>query len=244
MAKYTNKRKKELLGNKYVLTIAKNHIIYTEEFRKKVVIETNDGKSIIQVFKECGFNPHEIGIASLRANKSKWKNEFKIIKDNGIKKAVRIKGSCPTLDAENNIKYIPVINGSLIDDYSPEEIKELQKSKFVEYVDKCKIKFTREFKILFISELEKGKGNQKIFLEYGLNPLTVRKNRIKSFARTWKKQAKKNPNFTEKVNRSPKKIKVVKSKEKSNDIKFLQKRIKQLEMENAFLKKVQALRKG
>ena len=77
-----------------------------------------------------------------------------------------------------------------------------------------------------------------------LNPLTVRKNRIKSFARTWKKQAKKNPNFTEKVNRSPKKIKVVKSKEKSNDIKFLQKRIKQLEMENAFLKKVQALRKG
>lgn len=35
MSKFTNKRKKELLKNEYVLTLAKDHIIYTEEFRKK-----------------------------------------------------------------------------------------------------------------------------------------------------------------------------------------------------------------
>lgn len=38
MSKFTNKRKKELLQNKYILAFAKDHIIYTEEFRKKITL--------------------------------------------------------------------------------------------------------------------------------------------------------------------------------------------------------------
>jgi len=48
MAKFTNKRKKELLENKYILTFAKDHIIYTETFRKKVILELSNGKTILQ----------------------------------------------------------------------------------------------------------------------------------------------------------------------------------------------------
>ena len=33
MGKFSKKRKKELLENKYILTFSKDHIIYTEEFR-------------------------------------------------------------------------------------------------------------------------------------------------------------------------------------------------------------------
>ncbi len=47
MAKFTNKRKKELLENKYILTFAKDHIIYTENFRKKVILEMSKGKTIL-----------------------------------------------------------------------------------------------------------------------------------------------------------------------------------------------------
>lgn len=37
MPKFTNKRKKEVLENKYILAFEKNQIIYTENFRKKVI---------------------------------------------------------------------------------------------------------------------------------------------------------------------------------------------------------------
>lgn len=69
MGKFTNKRKKELLKNKYILTFSKDHIIYTEEFRKKVVLELSLGKNILQIFTESGFNVNEIGLSSIKANK-------------------------------------------------------------------------------------------------------------------------------------------------------------------------------
>ena len=46
MGKFTNKRKKELLENKYILTFSKDHIIYTEDFRKKVILELSIGNII------------------------------------------------------------------------------------------------------------------------------------------------------------------------------------------------------
>ncbi|MBQ7141211.1 MAG: hypothetical protein IJO32_06895 [Bacilli bacterium] len=152
MAKFTNKRKKELLENKYILTFAKDHIIYTETFRKKVILELSNGKTILQIFKECGFDPNEIGLSSIKANKHNWSKEFKIIEENGKRKVIRIKGAYPILNDNGNIKYIPVEGGSLVNDYTEIEIEELKKNKYVEFVSKDKITFTKEFKILFISE--------------------------------------------------------------------------------------------
>lgn len=244
MAKFTNKRKKELLENKYILTFAKDHIIYTENFRKKVILELSKGKTILQIFKECGFDPNEIGLSSIKANKHNWSKEFKIIEEDGKRKVIRIKGAYPILTDNGNVKYITIEGGSLVNDYTETEIDELKKNKYVEYVSKDKITFTKEFKILFISEFNKGKGNLQIFSENGLNPLLVGKRRIKVCTRNWKKQAKNDPTFSKRNYRPIQKETDEEKKKRLEDIKYLQKRVNQLEMENEFLKKVQTLRKG
>ena len=80
MRKLTNKKKKELLKNKYILTFTKDHIIYTEEFRKKVVLELSNGKNILEIYKSCGLDPNDIGLVSIKANKFNWTKELKLLK--------------------------------------------------------------------------------------------------------------------------------------------------------------------
>lgn len=218
MAKFTNKRKKELLENKYILTFAKDHIIYTENFRKKVILELSKGKTILQIFKECGFDPNEIGLVSIKANKHNWTKEFKVIEENGKRKAIRIKGAYPILTEDKKVRYITIEGGKLVKDYTKAEIEELKKNKYVEFVSKDKITFTKEFKILFISEFNKGKGNLQIFSENGLNPLLVGKRRIKTCTRNWKKQAKNDPTLS-KRNYHP--IKKETDEKKKKDYKIL-----------------------
>lgn len=244
MEKFTNKRKKELLENKYILTFSKDHIIYTENFRKKVILELSNGKHILEIYKKCGLDPDEIGLVSIKANKHNWTKEFKIVEENGKRKVVRIKGAYPILTDDKKIKYITVEGGKLVKDYTKDEIEELKKNKYVEEIRKDKITFTKEFKILFMKEFNNGKGNLQIFAENGLNPLLVGKRRIKSCTRNWKKQAKNDPTFSRQGYHPIKKESNEEKKKRLQDIKYLQKRVNQLEMENEFLKKVQALRKG
>ena len=244
MGKFTNKRKKELLENKYILTFSKDHIIYTEDFRKKVILELSIGKSILEIYKKCGLDPNEIGMVSIKANKHNWTKEFKIVEENGKRKAIRIKGAYPVLTDDNKVKYITVEGGKLVNDYTKAEMEELKKNKYVEEVKKDKITFTKEFKILFIKEFNNGKGNLQIFSENGLNPLLVGKRRIKACTRNWKKQAKNDPTFSRQGYHPIKKETNEEKKKRLQDIKYLQKRVNQLEMENEFLKKVSALRKG
>lgn len=45
-------------------------------------------------------------------------------------------------------------------------------------------------------ELTLCKGNLQIFSEFGLNPLTIGKRRIKTCTRNWKKQALHDPTFS------------------------------------------------
>ena len=169
----------------------------------------------------------------------------KVIEENEKRKAIRIKGAYPILDKGNKIKYITIAGGKLVDDYTNTQIDELKKNKYVEDVRKDKITFTREFKILFIKEFNKGKGNLQIFAENGLDPLLVGKRRIKVCTRNWKKQAKNDPTFSRKLGyHHIKKETDEEKKKRLQNIKYLQKRINQLEMENEFLKKVQTLRKG
>ena len=242
MGKFTNKRKKELLKNKYILTFSKNHIIYTEEFRKKVVLELSLGKNILQIFTESGFNVNEIGLSSIKANKYNWLKEFKIENINGTRVVTRIKGAYPVLKDDGKIQYITVTNGKLVKEYTNEEISLLSKNKYVEYVDKNRITFTREFKILFMEEYKKGKVSFMIFSENGLDPILVDKKRIKTWTKRWKKQYEKDPTFSNII--TVRTLTKEEKEKKLNDIKKLKKRINQLEMENEFLKKVSALRKG
>ncbi|MBQ7140246.1 MAG: hypothetical protein IJO32_01930 [Bacilli bacterium] len=74
--------------------------------------------------------------------------------------------------------------------------------------------------------------------------MVVGKRRIKVCTRNWKKQAKNDPTFSKRSYRPIQKETDEEKKKRLEDIKYLQKRVNQLEMENEFLKKVQALRKG
>lgn len=244
MSKFTNKRKKELLDNKYILTFAKDHIIYTEEFRKKVILDLSKGKRILDIFENCDLNPNEIGLSSIKANKHNWSKEFKIIEENGKRKAIRIKGAYPIINNDGKIKYISVEGGKLVDDYTDEQINKLSQNKYVEFIGKDKITFTKEFKILFMNEFNKGKGNLEIFSEFGLDPLLIGKRRIKICTRNWKKQASHDPTFSKNNYHPMHKETDEQKKKRLQNIKYLQKRVNQLEMENEYLKKVSALRKG
>ncbi len=244
MSKFTNKRKKELLKNKYILTFAKDHIIYTEEFRKKVILDLSKGKRILDIFKNYVFNPDEVVLSSIKANKHNWSKEFKIIEENGKRKAIRIKGAYPIINKAGKIQYIAIDGGKLVNEYTDEQINELSQNKYVEFICKDKITFTKEFKILFMNEFNKGKGNLQIFSEFGLNPLTIGKRRIKICTRNWKKQASHDPTFSKNNYHPIHKETDIEKKKKLENIKYLQKRVNQLEMENEFLKKVSALRKG
>ena len=121
MGKFTNKRKKVLLENKYILTFSKDHIIYTEDFRKKVILELSNGKHILEIYKKCGLDPDEIGLVSIKANKHNWTKEFKIVEENGKRKVVRIKGAYPVLTDDKKIKYITVEGGKLVKDYTKDD---------------------------------------------------------------------------------------------------------------------------
>lgn len=244
MSKFTNKKKKELLENKYILTFAKDHIIYTEEFRKKVILDLSKGKRILEIFENCGFNPDEIGLSSIKANKHNWSKEFKIVEENGKRNAVRIKGAYPVLNEKGKIKYIAVEGGKLVDNYTDEQINKLSQNKYIEFISKDKITFTKEFKIIFIKEFNKGKGNLQIFSEFGLDPLLIGKRRIKVCTRNWKKQASHDPTFSKNNYHPIHKETDEEKKKKLKDIKYLQRRVNQLEMENEYLKKVSALRRG
>lgn len=244
MSKFTNKRKKELLDNKYILTFAKDHIIYTEEFRKKVILDLSKGKRILDIFENCDLNPNEIGLSSIKANKHNWSKEFKIIEENGKRKAIRIKGAYPIINNDGKIKHISVEGGKLVDDYTDEQINKLSQNKYVEFIGKDKITFTKEFKILFMNEFNKGKGNLEIFSEFGLDPLLIGKRRIKICTRNWKKQASHDPTFSKNNYHPMHKETDEQKKKRLQNIKYLQKRVNQLEMENEYLKKVSALRKG
>lgn len=244
MSKFTNKRKKELLDNKYILTFAKDHIIYTEEFRKKVILDLSKGKRILDIFENCDLNPNEIGLSSIKANKHNWSKEFKIIEENGKRKAIRIKGAYPIINNDGKIKYISVEGGKLVDDYTDEQINKLSQNKYVEFIGKDKITFTKEFKILFMNEFNKGKGNLEIFSEFGLDPLLIGKRRIKICTRNWKKQASHDPTFSKNNYYPMHKETDEQKKKRLQNIKYLQKRVNQLEMEKEYLKKVSALRKG
>ena len=66
-----------MLENKYILIFSKDYIIYTEKFRKKVIMDLSKRKSILDIFEDCGLNLKEIGLSSIKANKHNWSKELK-----------------------------------------------------------------------------------------------------------------------------------------------------------------------
>lgn len=83
---FTDKEVNKLRKNKYVKNVSNKAITYTDNFKEKVVFETeNYRKFPRQVFEECGFNIDIIGKKRIENAAYKWRKQYKYrgeLKDN------------------------------------------------------------------------------------------------------------------------------------------------------------------
>lgn len=75
---FTDKDVKKLSKNKYVKKVSNKSITYTNEFKEKVVFETENYKKFPrQVFEECGFDIDVIGSKRIENAAYKWRKKYK-----------------------------------------------------------------------------------------------------------------------------------------------------------------------
>jgi hypothetical protein len=124
--------------------------------------------------------------------------------------------------------------------FSPEEITELQANPYVKKVSEKAITYTSEFRELFISEYQNGKPPSQIFRNAGFNTSVLGRERIYSLRKRTKKMSERPEGFddTRKGNLVRPATKDLSPEE---EIKRLKHKIKYLEQENEFLKKIRFL---
>lgn len=75
---FTDKEVNKLRKNKYVKSVSNKSITYTDEFKEKVVFETENYKKFPrQVFEECGFDIDVIGIKRTENAAYKWRKQYR-----------------------------------------------------------------------------------------------------------------------------------------------------------------------
>ena len=73
--------------------------------------------------------------------------------------------------------------------FTPEQVEELRKNKYVKHVSEKAITYTEEFKEVFMMEYNSGKLPSQILTEMGFNYKVLGKRRIDNIVHTTKKQA-------------------------------------------------------
>lgn len=73
--------------------------------------------------------------------------------------------------------------------FTPEQVEELRKNKYVKHVSEKAITYTEEFKEFFIIEYKNGKLPSQILLEMGLNPKILGRKRLDGIVATIKRQS-------------------------------------------------------
>ena len=74
----TDSEVKKLRKKKYARNVSNKSITYTDEFKEKVVFETENYKKFPrQVFEECGFDIGIIGIKRVENEAYKWRKQYK-----------------------------------------------------------------------------------------------------------------------------------------------------------------------
>lgn len=75
---FTDNEVKKLRKNKYVKNVSNKSITYTDEFKEKVVFETENYKKFPrQIFEECGFDIDIIGVKRTENATYKWRKQYK-----------------------------------------------------------------------------------------------------------------------------------------------------------------------
>lgn len=79
--------------------------------------------------------------------------------------------------------------------FTPEQVEQLKKNKYVKRVSEKAITYTEEFKEIFIKEYNTGKLCSQILIEMGFDPKVLGIARIKSISDRTRKQAKRPEGF-------------------------------------------------
>ena len=129
--------------------------------------------------------------------------------------------------------------------FTEKEIKTLSKNKNILKVSSKSIVYALEFKEKFIEEYSKGKLSRIIFEENGFDIEIIGIKRVEQSAQRWKKSYEKEGLLGLKDSREHSSGRP-KSRELTDDekMKKLEAKIKLLEIENEFLRKLKKMRRG
>ena len=125
--------------------------------------------------------------------------------------------------------------------FTPEEIRELRENPYVERVsEKSVIAYTDEFKEYFMEEYQKGKTPTQILRSAGFDPKMLGEDRVKGVRKRYRKMAERLEGLrdTRKSSNGRPRTKDLTPEEQ---IQRLKHKVKYLEQENAFLKKIEFL---
>jgi len=126
--------------------------------------------------------------------------------------------------------------------FNEEEIAALSVNPYVKKVSRTTITYTQEFRELFVAEYEKGKMPSQILRENGFDPKVFGKERIHSMSRNFRNMAKREAGMADtRKGASGRKRAQDRETTPEDEISRLKHRIKYLEQENEFLKKIEFL---
>jgi len=74
---FTDKEIEILSQNKYVKSVSKKGITYTDEFKRVFITGNEKGKSSREIFEEHGFDVDIIGINRIKSSGNRWRNAYK-----------------------------------------------------------------------------------------------------------------------------------------------------------------------
>lgn len=75
---FTDNQVKKLSKNKWIKNITNKGITYTNEFKQKLVKETENYKKFPQdIFRECGINPEIVGKKRIEGAAFRWRKQYK-----------------------------------------------------------------------------------------------------------------------------------------------------------------------
>ena len=81
--------------------------------------------------------------------------------------------------------------------FTPEQVEQLRKNKYVKHVSEKAITYTEEFKEIFLLEYKSGKSPSQILTEMGFNCKVLGKSRIDTVSRRVKAQSKRPEGFND-----------------------------------------------
>jgi len=131
--------------------------------------------------------------------------------------------------------------GGIMKEYTPKQIKELEKNPYVYNVTKHKLYYTAKFKEDFWVSYQAGNAPRKILTDFGFDLGIFGQKQIDSLVQHIKKQALSGNGFTEGENRQKRvSIKATKEEELSSpqSIERMQNELLYLRQEVEFLKKI------